>query len=144
MGLFLYLDWLGGAPGLDGSKPFASFRFKFTLGHCLLFSDIGWGFFFGIVRGGLRDWMDPNPSQALKLKFTLGHCLFLCLFLYLSWYVHNTCSFCLDKFRGESGVDLLCFRRERGKLVVKMDLYILSFCISIFCGKTLCGDSFGV
>ena len=26
--------------------------------------------------------------------------------------------------------------------VVKMDLYILHFCISNFCGKTFCGDSF--
>jgi hypothetical protein len=92
----------GGAPGLDGSKPFASFKVKVY----------SWALF-------------------ILVPFSLP--LYVC-----------TCSFCLDKFRRESGVDLLCFRRERGKLVVKMDLYILSFCISIFCGKTLCGDSFGV
>ena len=55
-------------------------------------------FFFGLCGGGLRDWMDPNPSQALKLKFTLGHCLFLCLFLYLSRYVHVV--FALISFAG--------------------------------------------
>ena len=55
-------------------------------------------FFFGLCGGGLWDWMDPNPSQALKLKFTLGHCLFLCLFLYLSRYVHVV--FALISFAG--------------------------------------------
>ncbi len=33
------------------------------------------------------------------------------------------------------------FSRGEGE-VVKMDLYILNFCISNFCGKTCCGDSF--
>jgi len=33
------------------------------------------------------------------------------------------------------------FSRQEDE-VLKMDLYILSFCISNFCRKTLCGDSF--
>ena len=45
-------------------------------------------------------------------------------------------------FRIFAGSQFMFSRQEDE--VLKMDLYIFSFCISNFCRKTLCGDSFPV